>query len=62
MIARGSNDWRCARWLLATIVALCTSSVARGDEPSAEHVKFFEMKVRPLLVARCFECHGGDEL
>ena len=25
-----------------------------------EQLEFFESKVRPLLVERCFECHGPD--
>src|SRR3954471_14130036 len=33
-----------------------------ADEPAAaitpQHEKLFEEKVRPLLVANCFECHG----
>ncbi|MGE5195081.1 MAG: c-type cytochrome domain-containing protein, partial [Deltaproteobacteria bacterium] len=32
----------------------------RGDErtpPSAADVEFFEKKIRPLLVLRCYECH-----
>jgi len=28
---------------------------------SVEHLDFFEKEVRPLLVKRCFECHGGSE-
>src|SRR5262249_47037690 len=30
----------------------------RGDEPDAAGVEFFEKEVRPLLAARCHECHG----
>lgn len=35
---------------------------ARGDDvsPSAADVEFFEKKVRPLLVMRCFECHSDQ--
>jgi hypothetical protein len=25
-----------------------------------EHVEFFEKQVRPVLIARCFECHSSD--
>ena len=34
-----------------------------GDSPAfgAEDMDFFEKKVRPLLVQRCFECHGGAD-
>ncbi|MFM9114945.1 MAG: PSD1 and planctomycete cytochrome C domain-containing protein [Planctomycetota bacterium] len=40
---------------------------ASGDEPapaaasfSAEDLEFFEKEVRPILVARCYECHSRD--
>ncbi len=33
----------------------------KQKEPSPEHAKFFENKVRPLLSARCFKCHGPDK-
>ncbi len=31
-----------------------------NDELSDEDREFFEAKVRPLLVAHCFECHGPE--
>ncbi len=31
------------------------------DDISPEARAFFEKEVRPLLVKRCFECHGGSE-
>jgi hypothetical protein len=36
----------------------------KADEFSAEQLDFFERQVRPLLIKRCYECHGdvGDEL
>jgi hypothetical protein len=41
------------------------TAVSMADEPtdvtiSVEHRDFFEKEVRPLLVKRCFECHGGS--
>ncbi len=27
--------------------------------PTAEQLRFFEQKVRPLLVAKCYECHSA---
>ncbi len=34
---------------------------ARGDEPSAAQLKFFEEQVRPLLVEHCQRCHGDQK-
>ena len=49
--------------VLATITALALApSGAAGADPS-EAVDFFEREVRPLLVARCQECHSrADDL
>ncbi|MGC3968854.1 MAG: DUF1549 domain-containing protein [Pirellulales bacterium] len=33
---------------------------AESAKPAAEHTAFFEQKVRPLLVAKCYECHSQD--
>ena len=50
----------------ATVLTNITSSgPLRADEPSvaditAEDEAFFEAKIRPLLVARCLECHSGE--
>ena len=33
-----------------------------GDEaPSASAVSFFEKKIRPVLVAECYECHSAEK-
>lgn len=56
---------------LASVIAFCSlgSAASFAQEPSAESaasfpaadLEFFETKVRPLLVARCHECHAGDK-
>ncbi|MFT5092197.1 MAG: hypothetical protein ACI93T_001016 [Porticoccaceae bacterium] len=33
-------------------------AVASGQEPTPEQSRFFEEKVRPLLVEQCFRCHS----
>ena len=52
--------------LVAFLWLLTASSTSKSDEPvtdriPAEDREFFEKKVRPLLIKRCFECHGGSE-
>ncbi|HEY2155128.1 MAG TPA: PSD1 and planctomycete cytochrome C domain-containing protein [Isosphaeraceae bacterium] len=42
----------------AVLVALVAPVSARAGDPSGD--EFFETQVRPLLVARCAECHGGS--
>ncbi len=31
-----------------------------ADRPTAEQVKFFEAKIRPVLVEQCYKCHAAD--
>lgn len=56
-----------ATWVLATSLLCCYVSSVMADEKtapaaiSAEQRDFFEKQVRPLLVKRCFECHGGTK-
>lgn len=45
-------------WSLV-ITGLMPSSGFADDEQQ-EQLKFFETKVRPLLVEHCYECHGPD--
>jgi hypothetical protein len=44
-------------------VATAEDAVPGSSEPAtgAADVEFFEKQVRPLLVARCHECHAGDK-
>ena len=44
---------------LACTLVLAVARVVQADEAADE--AFFEREVRPLLVARCLECHGGDK-
>ena len=37
-----------------------TAAAAAAAE-DAEGITFFEMKIRPLLAQKCFECHGKDK-
>ncbi|MDG3006637.1 PSD1 and planctomycete cytochrome C domain-containing protein [Paludisphaera mucosa] len=49
------------RILRSAFGLLCLSltlASARGDEPSPADAAFFETDVRPLLIERCWSCHG----
>src|SRR5882724_8572090 len=37
------------------------SSVASGAEDPAEAETFFEAKIRPVLAASCYKCHGAEK-
>jgi len=45
--------------LLCTI-AICLSRPMHAGDLDAGTVEFFEAKVRPLLVAHCYECHSEE--
>src|SRR5262245_2062982 len=53
---------RCALLkLLVTCVFFASASTAAELPPfSAADVEFFEKEVRPILAARCYECHSRD--
>ena len=49
----------CAIGLLALVGVRVGADEASGPaKPSAEAVRFFEAKIRPILAERCFQCHG----
>ncbi len=48
--------------LSATLIcALLTLTCASGGPTDAAKEEFFELNIRPLLVAKCVKCHSGDE-
>ncbi len=47
-----------SRFLLILNGVLAVS--ARGVEPSAADLEFFEKRVRPVLVERCYKCHSKE--
>jgi uncharacterized protein DUF1549/uncharacterized protein DUF1553/cytochrome c/concanavalin A-like lectin/glucanase superfamily protein len=58
-----------ARWLrccraITVILCLTTWSLracAATAAPTAEALEFFEQRIRPVLVAECYECHGAEK-
>ncbi|AMV37745.1 PSD1 and planctomycete cytochrome C domain-containing protein [Planctomyces sp. SH-PL62] len=52
------NLVRTSRFIAGWLVLLAGS--ARADDPDAARAEFFEAKVRPILVERCFGCHSAQ--
>ncbi len=52
-----------SRAIQILLIALLPCGMTRAAEPTpdAEAIKFFESKVRPVLVARCLKCHGPTQ-
>ena len=48
---------------LSLILPVCLAALAFAaeDPPDAKEADFFENQIRPLLVARCHECHGAEK-
>ena len=48
-------------WALLSIFFLLflAPAVPAQEEVSEDQVKFFESKIRPMLIERCYECHSG---
>ncbi|MGH7172104.1 MAG: PSD1 and planctomycete cytochrome C domain-containing protein [Gemmataceae bacterium] len=46
--------------LAATTLLLLATSLG-GAEPSPDAVRFFESRIRPLLVENCFKCHADKK-
>ena len=46
--------------LIALATAVGAANFAVAAEPNAEGIRFFETRVRPVLVDRCFDCHAKD--
>jgi cytochrome c553 len=42
-------------------IALAPSSVVGQSPASAEALRFFESKVRPIFAEKCFRCHGPEK-
>ena len=52
-----ANLIQAKRLVILSCTFLWCSVVVRGDE--AAQVEFFEQKIRPVLVEKCYACHSG---
>jgi hypothetical protein len=48
------------RFILALAAVLAAASVCPAAEPTAAGIEFFEKKIRPVLVERCYKCHSAQ--
>ena len=48
------------RGLAVAGLALLVSVPSEAQEPTTEALEHFESKIRPVLVERCYQCHGAD--
>ncbi|MFO0807803.1 MAG: PSD1 and planctomycete cytochrome C domain-containing protein [Gemmataceae bacterium] len=46
---------------LASLPLIVGAGAAAEPQPTPDDIRFFETKVRPLLVERCFKCHGREK-
>lgn len=49
-------------WVLTSLLVAWSGSAALASDPEELGSDFFETRIRPVLVERCQECHGGDEV
>jgi hypothetical protein len=47
--------------VLALLLSFALVPAARAQSGSDDADTFFELQVRPVLVTRCFKCHGGEK-
>jgi hypothetical protein len=50
------------RFLVLAIVCLSVNTFVNAQEPTGDEVRFFESKIRPVLVKHCYECHSTEAL
>ena len=48
-------------WIICLIAMGGLLATARAADPDHDLLEHFEKKIRPLLAARCWECHGEEE-
>jgi hypothetical protein len=47
--------------VIGATLCLAHALAAATPEPTADQVRFFEEKVRPILAENCYKCHGSEQ-
>ena len=56
-LSNASRLWR-ALWLVAAVSAMLHAAPPEASD--AQGIEFFERQIRPLLAARCYQCHSRE--
>jgi len=48
-------------WLILGLTVSGSGAWAADTPPTPAQLKFFETKIRPVLVENCYQCHGADQ-
>ncbi|MBU6387097.1 MAG: DUF1549 domain-containing protein [Planctomycetes bacterium] len=51
---------RAAKWLILLFACWFPASSIGIAQETSQQLEFFESKIRPVLVERCYECHSAD--
>ncbi len=60
----GHRTMHCGRWrivqhsLAGLVIVFLLHGIANAQQISAEQSKFFESKIRPVLIRECYSCHS----
>ena len=58
-MSKASSRFAAACFVLVAMLA-CSQSTSAAGEITREQLDFFEKRIRPVLVERCYECHASE--
>lgn len=54
------TGWAAGRVAILLSLTIANCSLMADEQPTAEQARFFESKIRPILVRECFSCHSSE--